>query len=49
MLRRVLIAASLTIALAGAPVRAEVVIAPFDASLQRLAEKGAIKIGRAHV
>lgn len=38
MLRRVLIAATLTIAIAGAPVRAEVVVAPFDASLQRLAE-----------
>ena len=38
MLRRVLIAASLAIAIAGAPVRAEVVVAPFDASLQRLAE-----------
>jgi uncharacterized protein (TIGR02301 family) len=38
MLRRVLIAASLAIAIMGPPVRAEVVVAPFDASLQRLAE-----------
>jgi uncharacterized protein (TIGR02301 family) len=38
MLRRVLIAASLAIAITGAPARAEVVVAPFDASLQRLAE-----------
>jgi uncharacterized protein (TIGR02301 family) len=40
MLRRVLIAASLAAALAAAvaPVRAEVAAAPFDGSLQRLAE-----------
>ena len=38
MLRRVLIVASLAMAISGVPGRAEVVIAPFDASLQRLAE-----------
>jgi uncharacterized protein (TIGR02301 family) len=39
MLRRVLIAASIALAAAGSPVRAEVAaVAPFDASLQRLAE-----------
>ncbi|HEY6995954.1 MAG TPA: TIGR02301 family protein [Xanthobacteraceae bacterium] len=40
MLRRVLIAASLAVALAAAaaPARAEVAAAPFDGSLQRLAE-----------
>jgi uncharacterized protein (TIGR02301 family) len=40
MLRRLLITASLTAALAAAaaPVRAEVAVAPFDGSLQRLAE-----------
>jgi uncharacterized protein (TIGR02301 family) len=39
MLRRVLIAASIALAAAGSPVRAEVAaVTPFDASLQRLAE-----------
>ena len=40
MLRRLLITASLAAALAAAvaPVRAEVAVAPFDGSLQRLAE-----------
>ena len=42
MLRRVLIVAatvaSITLAAAGAPARAEVGVAPFDGSLQRLAE-----------
>jgi uncharacterized protein (TIGR02301 family) len=38
MLRRVLIAASILLAAAQSPVRAEVVAAPFDGSLQRLAE-----------
>jgi uncharacterized protein (TIGR02301 family) len=38
MYRRVLIAVSIVLALAGAPARAEVAAAPFDASLQRLAE-----------
>jgi uncharacterized protein (TIGR02301 family) len=39
MLRRLLTAASIVLALAGAPARAEVAaVAPFDASLQRLAE-----------
>jgi uncharacterized protein (TIGR02301 family) len=39
MLRRVLIIACLALATAGAPTRAEVAaVAPFDASLQRLAE-----------
>src|SRR5262245_30173021 len=38
MFRRVLIAASIALAAAGAPARAEVAAAPFDASLQRLAE-----------
>jgi uncharacterized protein (TIGR02301 family) len=39
MLRRVLIAACVALATAGAPARAEVAtVAPFDASLQRLAE-----------
>jgi uncharacterized protein (TIGR02301 family) len=39
MLRRLLTAASIALALAGAPARAEVAaVAPFDASLQRLAE-----------
>jgi uncharacterized protein (TIGR02301 family) len=39
MLRRVLTAASIVLALASAPARAEVAaVAPFDASLQRLAE-----------
>ena len=38
MLRRVLIAGSIVAALAAAPARAEVAAAPFDGSLQRLAE-----------
>jgi uncharacterized protein (TIGR02301 family) len=38
MYRRVLIPVSIVLALAGAPARAEVAAAPFDASLQRLAE-----------
>jgi uncharacterized protein (TIGR02301 family) len=38
MLRRILIAASIALAMSGAPARAEVAAAPFDASLQRLAE-----------
>jgi uncharacterized protein (TIGR02301 family) len=39
MLRRFLTAASIALALAGVPARAEVAaVAPFDASLQRLAE-----------
>jgi len=38
MLRHVVIAASIALAAAGAPARAEVAAAPFDASLQRLAE-----------
>jgi uncharacterized protein (TIGR02301 family) len=39
MLRRVLITASVALAIVGAPARAEVAtVAPFDASLQRLAE-----------
>jgi len=38
MFRHILIATALTLALAGAAARAEVAVAPFDASLQRLAE-----------
>ncbi len=38
MLRRVLIAASIALAVSAAPARAEVAAAPFDGSLQRLAE-----------
>jgi uncharacterized protein (TIGR02301 family) len=38
MLRRVLIVASIILAAAQAPARAEVAAAPFDPSLQRLAE-----------
>ena len=38
MLRRVLIVATIALATAGTPARAEVAAAPFDPSLQRLAE-----------
>jgi uncharacterized protein (TIGR02301 family) len=38
MLRRVLIAASIVLAVSGGSARAEVAAAPFDGSLQRLAE-----------
>jgi len=38
MLRRVLIVASIALAVSAAPARAEVAAAPFDGSLQRLAE-----------
>jgi uncharacterized protein (TIGR02301 family) len=38
MLRRVLIVASIALAVCAAPARAEVAAAPFDGSLQRLAE-----------
>ena len=38
MFRSFLIAALIALATAGAPARAEVAAAPFDASLQRLAE-----------
>jgi uncharacterized protein (TIGR02301 family) len=38
MLRRVLLLATITLITAGAPARAEVAAAPFDGSLQRLAE-----------
>ncbi len=38
MLRRVLIVASIALAVANAPARAETAAAPFDGSLQRLAE-----------
>jgi uncharacterized protein (TIGR02301 family) len=38
MLRRILLLASIALIAAGAPARAEVAAAPFDGSLQRLAE-----------
>src|SRR5438477_5756916 len=38
MFRRVLLAASIVLAMADGPARAEVAVAPFDANLQRLAE-----------
>jgi uncharacterized protein (TIGR02301 family) len=38
MISRVLIATAVALAVTGAPARAEVAVAPFDASLQRLAE-----------
>lgn len=37
-MRRILISTLLVLAIAGAPARSEDVVAPFDASLQRLAE-----------